>query len=56
MRRSAWIGASPSGRGDRQPAHQVTHNPALGPDGAGGVYLYGHGTPQPGLGGHGDNR
>lgn len=50
-----WYDAGQGWRGDRQPAHQVTHNPALGPDGAGGVYIYGHGTPQGSLGGHGDN-
>ena len=50
-----WYDAGGGWRGDRQPARQVTHNPALGPDGTGGLYLYGHGTPQPGIDGHGDN-
>lgn len=35
-------------KGDRHPAPQVTHNPSLGPDGHGGVYLWGHGAPQDG--------
>lgn len=34
---------------------QVTHNPSLGPDGKGGIRLYGHGTPNPHPDGHGDN-
>ncbi len=34
---------------------QVTHNPSLGPDGKGGIRLYGHGTPDPHPDGHGDN-
>ncbi len=50
-----WYDAGQGWRGDRQPARQVTHDPALGPDGAGGVYIYGHGTPQGGIDGHGDN-
>lgn len=41
--------------GDQQPAQQVTHNPSLGPDGAGGIYIYGHGAPVGSIGGHGDN-
>ncbi len=32
-------------RGDDQPAAQVTHDPVLGPDGSGGLYIYGHGAP-----------
>jgi len=31
--------------GDLQPPTQVTHDPSLGPDGNGGVYIYGHGAP-----------
>ena len=50
-----WYDAGFGWRGDRQPSSQMTHNASLGPDGAGGVYLYGHGTPQGSLGGHGDN-
>ena len=50
-----WYDAGRGWQGDRQPARQVTHDPALGPDGAGGVYLYGHGTPQGAIDGHGDN-
>ena len=41
--------------GDRQPAFQQTHDPSLGPDGSGGLYIYGHGTPQKTKNGHGDN-
>jgi hypothetical protein len=33
--------------GDEQPPYQITHDPVLGPDGAGGLYIYGHGTPVP---------
>lgn len=50
-----WYDAGQGWRGDRQPARQLTHNPSLGPDGQGGVYLYGHGTPQGTIEGHGDN-
>ncbi|MBI5533340.1 MAG: hypothetical protein HY898_11525 [Deltaproteobacteria bacterium] len=51
-----WYEAGQGWQGDRQPAAQVTHNPSLGPDGAGGVYIYGHGAPSDGtLDGHGDN-
>lgn len=32
-------------RGDRQPDRFITHDPALGPDGAGGVVIYTHGQP-----------
>lgn len=34
---------------------QATHNPSLGPNGSGGLRLYGHGTPHPSPDGHGDN-
>jgi hypothetical protein len=50
-----WYDAGSGWRGDSQPPTQQTHNPSLGPDGAGGVYLYGHGTPHGGLEGHGDH-
>jgi RNA polymerase sigma factor (sigma-70 family) len=40
-----WYSSGGAWQGDRQPALQVTHNPGLGPDGHGGLYLYGHGTP-----------
>jgi hypothetical protein len=33
----------------------VTHNPSLGPDGSGGIRIYGHGTPAPTYQDHGDN-
>lgn len=38
---SEWIADDPGGD------DLVTHNPSLGPDGAGGVRIYGHGTPDP---------
>ncbi len=44
-----------SWNGSHQPAHQLTHDPSLGPDGSGGLYIYGHGTPQGGQNGHGNN-
>ena len=39
--------ASGSGnwQGDQQTTTTVTHDPVLGPDGSGGLYLYGHGEP-----------
>ncbi len=40
--------------GDTQPPTQQTHDPSLGPDGSGGILIYGHGTPTP-IDGHGDN-
>jgi hypothetical protein len=42
-------------KGDRQPPSQQTHDPSLGPDGASGVYIYGHGTPEPQIDGVGQN-
>ncbi len=50
-----WYQDASGWRGDLQPASQVTHNPALGPDGAGGVQIYGHGTPQGPINGFGAN-
>ena len=50
-----WYADGGEWRGDRQPPHQVTHNPSLGPDGHGGVYIYGHGTPDGDISGHGDD-
>ncbi len=41
--------------GWHQPARQQTHDPSLGPDGSGGVYIYGHGTPAGNQNGHGNN-
>ena len=41
--------------GDRQPPSQQTHDPSLGSDGASGVYIYGHGTPQGEIDGTGTN-
>ena len=45
--------------GDEQPTTggnpQETHDPSLGPDGSGGLYLYGHGTPAGNRDGHGNN-
>jgi hypothetical protein len=40
-----WYNSGQGWKGDQQPVLQVTHNPVLGPDGRGGLYLYGHGTP-----------
>ena len=50
-----WYDAGNGWQGGEQPAAVVTHDPSLGPDGAGGVYIYGHGPPQQGLSGHGDD-
>jgi hypothetical protein len=50
-----WYNSGAGWLGDRQPPAQVTHDPSLGPDGNGGVYIYGHGTPAPSYDGHGDN-
>ena len=49
-----------SWNGSLQPARQETHDPSLGPDGHGGLYIYGHGTPiadngTPDINGHGNN-
>lgn len=41
-----WYNTGTGWLGDRQPAPQTTHDPVLGPDGSGGLYIYGHGTPQ----------
>ncbi len=49
-----WYNSGAGWQGDRQPPTQITHDPSLGPDGNGGVYIYGHGTPTP-VDGHGDN-
>lgn len=45
---TSWVGSA-------QPARQQTHDPSLGPDGSGGIYIYGHGTPQGNKDGHGNN-
>ncbi len=42
-----WYDSGAGWQGDQQPADQVTHDPVLGPDGAGGIYIYGHGAPPP---------
>lgn len=42
-----WYDAGAGWQGDQQPADQVTHDPVLGPDGQGGLYIYGHGAPPP---------
>ncbi|MBK7974220.1 MAG: hypothetical protein IPK07_13385 [Deltaproteobacteria bacterium] len=34
-------------KGDRQPSPMATHDPGIGPDGAGGVKIYAHGPPPP---------
>ncbi len=49
-----WYNSGAGWQGDRQPPAQITHDPSLGPDGNGGVFIYGHGTPTP-VDGHGDN-
>jgi hypothetical protein len=51
-----WYNKGLGWTGDQQPAVQVTHDPALGPDGSGGLYIYGHGTPQGGIRGVGSNK
>ena len=38
-----WYDAGAGWRGDRQPPLISSHDPALGPDGYGGIYLYAHG-------------
>ena len=51
-----WYDDGSGWKGDRQPPAQVTHDPALGPDGHGGIYIWGHGAPTDGtLGGNGPN-
>ncbi len=51
-----WYHDAAGWHGDRQPPSTRTHNPALGPDGEGGVRLYAHGTvPEGDLAGHGDD-
>jgi hypothetical protein len=50
-----WYNPGDGWHGDQQPPVQQTHNPSLGPDGAGGVFIYGHGAPVGGIQGHGDN-
>jgi hypothetical protein len=50
-----WYNAGAGWRGDLQPPAQITHDPAIGPDGVGGVFIYGHGTPVNGIAGHGNN-
>ena len=41
--------------GARQPNRQLTHDPVLGPDGNGGIFIYGHGTPAGDKNGHGNS-
>jgi len=50
-----WYNRGSGWQGDQQPPAQVTHDPSLGPDGSGGVYIYGHGTPAPTYQDHGDD-
>ncbi len=50
-----WYDDGRGFRGDRQPADQISHNPSLGPDRDGGVFLYAHGTPVPGIGDIGED-
>jgi hypothetical protein len=44
-----------SWNGSLQPHTQQSHDPSLGPDGSGGIYIYGHGTPAGNQNGHGNN-
>ena len=46
---ATWTANNPGG------GTQASHNPSLGQDGAGGIRIYGHGTPSPIPDGHGDN-
>lgn len=50
-----WYDSGTGWLGDRQPPAQVTHDPSLGPDGTGGIFIYGHGAPAPTYQDHGDN-
>jgi hypothetical protein len=51
-----WYHDAAGWHGDRQPPETRSHNPSLGPDGKGGVFLYAHGTvPADDLAGHGDD-
>jgi hypothetical protein len=50
-----WYNSGGGWQGNQQPEAQVTHDPSLGPDGSGGVRIYGHGTPMPTYQDHGDN-
>jgi hypothetical protein len=50
-----WYDSGTGWLGDQQPPAQITHDPSLGPDGSGGVFIYGHGTPAPTYQDHGDN-
>jgi hypothetical protein len=50
-----WYDAGSGWQGDQQPAPVQTHDPSLGPDGAGGLYIYGHGSPVGSLNGHGND-
>ncbi len=43
-----WYNSGSGWKGDRQPAVEETHDPVLGPDGNGGLYIYGHGAPADG--------
>ena len=51
-----WYNKGAGWAGDQQPGVQMTHDPALGPDGSGGLYIYGHGTPQGNMRGVGSNK
>jgi hypothetical protein len=51
-----WYDSGQGWKGDRQPAPQVTHDPVLGPDGAGGLYIYGHGAPADDYAGFGPDK
>lgn len=50
-----WYDKGNGWQGDQQPPDRVTHDPSLGPDGAGGLYIYGHGSPVGDYAGVGQN-
>jgi len=50
-----WYDAGAGWLGDQQPPSQVTHDPSLGVDLSNTLHIFGHGTPQGDVGGHGEN-
>ncbi len=50
-----WYDDGTGWKGDLQPSTQVTHNPSLGTDLTGAIFIYGHGTPVGPISGHGNN-
>ena len=51
-----WYDAGSGWRGDQQPTPTVSHDPVLGPDGSGGLYIYAHGVPLGDPKGSGDGK